>query len=403
MNAWQTFATGIDPAHIPALCAALLLPILVTADRARRRHREPPLALVAPPRTRQGPPPGPAPASTGAGTGVGGRVGGWLLGVSAAVHVGLPFGHHDDPALVAGFLGSGGLYGVLAVRAYTGRRWRGAAVPLILATLAAYLWVLAKGGEEPDQVGIATALVELVALGLCLVPGEPRRRLARLGGGVAFGLSIVVFGAATWVLALVGHGEHGEHGHAARAQAGVVMTPVAEGEPTPAELGAAADLAGRTKAALRRYTDIKVALAAGFRPTLSRTGFSVHLENKAYSRDGRVLDPEHPEELMYAIADGQATLLSAVYTMPYAGRPAPAPGGPLTRWHAHNACVSLLPPGIALVDPFGGCPALSLSVTVPQMMHVWVVDNPGGPYAESVPDAWTRAFNRAHGVPFRWN
>jgi hypothetical protein len=39
---------------------------------------------------------------------------------------------------------------------------------------------------------------------------------------------------------------------------------------------------------------------------------------------------------------------------------------------------------------------------MPVMMHLWVVDNPGGPYADHVPDAWTRAFNDANGVRFRW-
>jgi hypothetical protein len=105
---------------------------------------------------------------------------------------------------------------------------------------------------------------------------------------------------------------------------------------------------------------------------------------------------------MYAIADGRATLLSAVYTMPRAGQAAPDPGGPLTMWHSHNACISLLPPGFSVVDAYGGCPAFSVSVTLPVMMHLWVVDNPGGPYAEHVPDAWTRAFNAAQGVPFHW-
>jgi hypothetical protein len=55
-----------------------------------------------------------------------------------------------------------------------------------------------------------------------------------------------------------------------------------------------------------------------------------------------------------------------------------------------------------VVDAYGGCPAFSVAETMPVMMHVWVVDNPGGPYAEQVPDAWTRAFNEAHGVPFHW-
>jgi hypothetical protein len=180
------------------------------------------------------------------------------------------------------------------------------------------------------------------------------------------------------------------------------MLPVSADPPTAQQRQAAADLAARTRASLARYADIRAALAAGYRPSLARTGLSVHLGSKAAEGDGRVLDPDRPESLMYAIADGRATLLSAVYTMPRAGQAGPAPGGPLTRWHAHNGCLSLLPPGFSVVDAYGGCPAFSVQVTLPVMMHVWVVDNPGGPYADQVPDAWTRAFNRAHGVPFHW-
>ncbi len=103
----------------------------------------------------------------------------WLLGVAAAVHLALPLGHFDGPLLTIAFVGSGAAYAWLAIRAYEGRTWRLWSALLLVATLISYLVVSATGGEEPDQVGIATALVELVALGLCLVPsrepGRPRR------------------------------------------------------------------------------------------------------------------------------------------------------------------------------------------------------------------------------------
>ena len=62
---------------------------------------------------------------------------------------------------------------------------------LLVATLIAYLVVAGAGGEEPDQVGIATALVELAALGLCLVPVAASRRgpsaFARFAGSAGDG------------------------------------------------------------------------------------------------------------------------------------------------------------------------------------------------------------------------
>lgn len=48
--------------------------------------------------------------------------------------------------------------------------------------------------------------------------------------------------------------------------------------------------------------------------------------------------------------------------------------------------VPALPPGFGLVSPFGTCPLVSVAVTIPEMIHVWAVPNPGGPYAEGLDD-----------------
>ncbi len=428
MSVLDTFAVGIAPDHWPALVAAVALPGVVRlAQRVRAQRHSLAVQLGQPVAV---------PARPVEPVALVPRLAGWLLGLSAAIHLALPLGHHDEPLLLAGFLGSGVAYAWLALRAARGRSWKTLSALLIVATLIAYLIVLARGGEEPDQVGIATAMIELLALALCLIPsaapsspaaplprrapfaeGTPfpgaagqRRKLGRrITGSIGFVLVVVVFGTVLWLEAFVAHGDTAQvaegghhHGHAARAQAGIVMTPVGDEHPTGTQVVAAAQLADRTKAELLRYTDIRAALAAGYAPTLKRTGLDVHLENKAYGKDGKVLDPSRPEMLMYAIADGKATLLSAVYTVPVAGRDAPTPGGPLTRWHSHNVCLSAIPPGYSIVDVYGTCPPFSITVTVAQMMHVWVVDNPGGPYADSVPDSWTREFNRTNGLPFTW-
>jgi hypothetical protein len=110
-----------------------------------------------------------------------------------------------------------------------------------------------------------------------------------------------------------------------------------------------------------------------------------------------VLDPNRPEVLVFSILDGRATLLGVVYVMERAGAPGPQPGGPITQWHAHNVCLTLTPPGFGIVTPFGSCPALSIAVTSPEMMHVWVVDNPDGPFADGLDEAWVREYHRTHG------
>jgi len=399
MNPVETFLVGIAPMHAPALAAAMILPIVVLAMRRMR-----------------------GPATPGPGT-VRLWVA-WLLGISAAVHLALPLGHFDGLFLTLAFVASGGAYAWLALRAYEGRSYRLWSSLLLVATLIAYLVVSGTGGEEPDQVGIATALVELVALGLCLVPAREEgrsRRFKRFVGSTATIFITFVVGVAVWVGTIAAHaatdadvgdptdpaesvaigGDDHEHvhDHVARAQAGIIMRPQADHHPTVAQAAAAQALADATKAATARYARLADAVAAGYVLPRNAHGPDVHMENPAFKKDGRDLDPERPETLVFAIEGGRATLLGVVYVMERAGIPAPQPGGPITRWHAHNICLSALPPGFGIVSPFGSCPVLAVNLTTPEMMHVWVVDNPGGPFAEGLDAAWVRAYHSEHGLP----
>jgi hypothetical protein len=312
-----------------------------------------------------------------------------LLAASGVIHLGLPLGHGGGLITVA-FLMSGVAYCWLALRVVSRRRWRGLTVALVLATLVAYLVNLARG-EEADQVGLATALVELGALGLAV---GVRRRTAAL----ALLMTVsVLFGFGSWLAALAGHsrGEaagHHHHGqHLARAQAGVIMRPGATGT-TVSQERAAADLVAAVRAASARYRDVTVALADGYKPDRAGDGLDLHFDNKQRSADGAVLDPARPEQLVYARAGDRSVLLGVVFRMPRAGERGPQVGGAATTWHSHNICVGPLPPGFGLVTPYGTCPFLTAEVTLPEMMHVWLVDSPAGPFADSLPkDAARRA------------
>lgn len=416
MNPVETFAAGIAPMHLPALIAAVLLPVLVLV--VRRLH-----APVIPGET--------PPTSPGSSTVVGPQPPdavrlwtAWLLGIAAAVHLALPLGHFDGVLLTLAYVGSGVAYAWLALRAYEGRSYRLGASLLLVATLVAYLVVSGTGGEEPDQVGIATALVELLALGLCLVPPRDpvkRRRFARFAGSTTTIFVTFVVGVAVWLGTIAAHaatdgdvsadpaqaaaplahtgGHEHAHDHAARAQAGIIMRPQADHHPTPEQAAAAQALAEATAAAMTRYARLEDALAVGYVLPANATGTDVHMDNPGFKKDGRVLDPERPETLVYAIEGGRATLLGVVYVMEVAGVPAPQPGGPITRWHAHNLCLTPLPPGFGIVSPFGSCPALALNLTTPEMMHVWVVQNPSGAFAEGLDPEWVRAYHADHGLP----
>ncbi len=268
----------------------------------------------------------------------------WLLGIAAAVHLALPLGHYDGPVLTVAFLASGAGYAWLAMRAFEGRSWRLLSGLLLVTTLIAYLVVAGSGGEEPDQVGIATALVELAALGLCLVPvrqpGRPRR-VARFFGSTGLVVITFVVGVTIWVGSFLAHaatdaaavasadgsagavghtGDHAhEHEHAARAQAGVIMRPIANHHPTVAQRQAADTLAAATKKAMARYATLDAAVAAGYVVPKPGRGTDVHMEHKTFKNDGRILDPQRPEMLVYAIEGGRATLLGVVFVMQEAG------------------------------------------------------------------------------------
>lgn len=384
MTMWQTFVAGFDPDHMPAFLLGLLYALAVPIYGRIR-----PKTTVVP---------------------AADRLAGHLLMDSAVIHAALPIGHHDDPVLTVLFLVSGVAYGVLGWRAIVGGRYRTPSALLIIATLIAYVRVVGTGGEGADQVGILTAVLEVVALGICLVPHRPAP-VRRAFGSIAFVLAVVLTGGGIWAASFAGHSAsavvagsaspHADH-EADRGQAGMIMAPVEDPTPTPEQVRAAAALAAATKQALVQYADIRVAIAAGYTASLQDTGLRVHLEKKAYGKDGRILDPQHPEMLMYAIADGKATLLGAVFQMPRAGMPGPTPGGPITQWHAHDVCLTALPPSYTVVDAYGTCPLFSVHLTVGEMMHVWVIDHPGGPFDDDSPDAWIRAYNLAHGEPFSW-
>jgi hypothetical protein len=110
-------------------------------------------------------------------------------------------------------------------------------------------------------------------------------------------------------------------------------------------------------------------------------GRDFHAENPAYGADGRILDPERPETLVYAMSsDGRPVLLGAMFSMPDRSEPGPAVGGPLTVWHAHDhLCIGLTPPGLTGIrSPLGACPMGAIEIPItPQMIHVWTV--PGAP------------------------
>jgi hypothetical protein len=333
-----------------------------------------------------------------------------LLLIAAAIHLGLAPAHGQQrPGLGLLFVVDAVAFVAVATAAFLVSWWRRAAAALLIGTIVAYLIVLGSGSEAPDQAGLATKLVELTALGLILLPhrvasGRWRRRLrwVALSGAVLFFGTTT--GAVAWGASLQHHDETEAHDHplgpATPPHAhpetvhrhgppvpGVTRRIQPSGPPSAEERVAAAKLVEDTWANIAKYQDEQIARADGYRAT-ALGGALVHYENKRYTKDDAVLDPARPEQLVYVHGPNGPTLVGVVYVMPRAGMAGPNIGGSLTNWHTHSLCLGPVPPFISgLVTPFGSCMAGAINAILPEMMHVWTIDNPGGPFAEHLDPA----------------
>lgn len=160
---------------------------------------------------------------------------------------------------------------------------------------------------------------------------------------------------------------------------------------TTGELEAAAKLVADVRAGTARYEDLKVAQQEGyFLLAGGRTGLA-HYHNQAFHTDGRIVDPSKPEDLMYLrLADGTTKLVGVMFLMPNSTQAGPRVAGPLTAWHAHdNLCFSATLGRISgFTDSNGKCAAGSVFMgKTPEMMHVWLVDNPNGVFSDDMEPA----------------
>lgn len=165
---------------------------------------------------------------------------------------------------------------------------------------------------------------------------------------------------------------------------GMVIWEVSEfqpgSEPTAEQRRAADDLVERCYAAALRHgwDDFEKGAADGFSPVDRH-----HYRNDEFMLDDRVLDPDHPETLMYyATPEGQrlAGMMFFARDRDARGRQI---GGPLTIWHYHSwfraQCVVKGLSQNWSVD--GKCAKGVPSHRSGEMMHVWLVDHPSGRFA----------------------
>ena len=136
---------------------------------------------------------------------------------------------------------------------------------------------------------------------------------------------------------------------------------------TPEKVPTTNALLAETTAGVARYQDPSVAIADGYRPVTPTSSLISEWINPRYAKAGKLLDPRHPQRLMYVSGPGGPLLVGVVFVLPSAAVSAPTIGGTVTPWQRHTDY------------PLGG-----RMQPTPAMLHVWVVYNPAGPFAEDL-------------------
>ncbi len=251
------------------------------------------------------------------------------------------------------------------------------------------LFTLSNPGHVLLGAGIALVVVGVVGAAYTTLPYGVWVRRGLLGGAL---LLVVVSGDISgWAASVEWTAPAAGTSAAGHSHSGGAPTTAA---PTAAQLEAAAKLLQDTRAAVARYADLNAAIAAGYTPMEPPDIQIVHYVNRAYMTDAYVLDPQHIQSLIYFNGKQGPVLIGAMYIMPRRGEDGPQVGGSLTVWHQHsNICFDDIT-GVAVAflhsglfdnnDKSGACPRGSSATRTPQMLHVWLIDNPDGPFASTM-------------------
>ncbi|MDP6979308.1 MAG: hypothetical protein QF570_12010 [Myxococcota bacterium] len=166
------------------------------------------------------------------------------------------------------------------------------------------------------------------------------------------------------------------------------LTAFEPGSPPTPEQQAAADalLEDCYRAALEHgWYDFEKGLADGFQLMFEDRR---HYENREYILDDRVLDPDRPEFLMYyGTPRGKRLSGFMFYTDEPLAR-GPQPGGNLMIWHYHvwkqTLCLLDGLVSVGVGDSSGRCKDGTPTHRSPEMLHVWLIDHPEGPFTTSM-------------------
>ena len=155
--------------------------------------------------------------------------------------------------------------------------------------------------------------------------------------------------------------------------------------PSPEQEAAAKDLIERSHAAAQAHgwDDFEKGLADSY---YLAPDDELHYANDEFLLDDAILDPERPEFLMYYPTKDGMALAGFMFFVRERMERGPQIGGPLTVWHYHifsrRRCYRDDIISIGMVWDLKHCKQASHKS--PEMLHIWLVDHPGGPFATSM-------------------
>jgi hypothetical protein len=151
---------------------------------------------------------------------------------------------------------------------------------------------------------------------------------------------------------------------------------------TAEQRAAAVDLIARTKAGMRAFPDEAAVQRAGYVSIGDGvTGFE-HYVNVAYLTDSHEVDPQHIESIVLRVSGGTKTVESAMYILTSGKTMDDVPdiAGELTTWHDHQNLCWIGTRVVGITDANGHCALGEFRPTAP-MLHVWLTEQPCGPFA----------------------
>jgi len=114
-------------------------------------------------------------------------------------------------------------------------------------------------------------------------------------------------------------------------------------------------------------------------------GDLTHHVNEAYVLDDKILDPDRPEFVMFYDTPFGKRLAAFMFLARTPTERGPQIGGPLTVWHSHvwpkPKCLLGKVLLVGEPDQNGRCARGESGHRSPEMLHVWFIDHPHGPFA----------------------